>query len=387
MKKHIATKAIHDGESPDFRDGSFGDVVSPLHLSTTFARLKVDEPTAGYEYIRSGNPTRKALEKKLASVENGKNGYAFASGLAAETTLLLSLLKQGDHIIAGDDLYGGTVRLLNNLLPKFGITVTYVDTTNTDNIASGIQNNSKLLWVETLSNPLLKLTDIKLVSDLAHEHDLLVVADNTFLTPVFFKPLEYGVDVVVHSTTKYFGGHSDVLGGALIIRNDEIAEKISFYQNSTGAVASPFDSYLTMRGMKTLSVRMLAHERNAFLIADFLAREPKVEKVIYPGLQNYGYYQQAETLLNGYGGMISFYIRGGKADAIKFLESLRLIHLAESLGGVESLIEHPATMTHASVPEEIRSKTGVTDSLIRLSVGIEDADDLVKDLEQAFDRI
>lgn len=380
----FATKAIHVGEEPDFSDGATGDVVVPIHLSTTFARKKITEPTAGYEYTRSLNPTRKALESKLASLENADFGLAFSSGLAAETTLILALLKQGDHIVAFDDLYGGTKRLFNHVIINYGIEISYVDATNADNVDKAIQPNTRLVWIESPSNPLLKLCDIKAVSKIAHKHNLILVVDNTFLSPYFQNPLDLGADIVLHSSTKYIGGHSDVLGGSIMLSNEALYEKIKYQQNATGAVLAPFDSYLTMRGIKTLELRMQRHHQNALLIAAFLEQHPKVNKVIYPGLESHPQYQLAKEQTTGSGGIISFEIAGNIDDATRFLERLTLFALAESLGGVESLIELPALMTHSSVSKESREQIGITDTLIRISVGIEDSKDLINDLKHGF---
>ena len=383
-KYGFSTKAVHVGEEPDFREGATGDVVVPIHLSTTFARKKVLLPTAGYEYTRSSNPTRKALESKLASLENASYGFAFSSGLAAETTVLLSLLKPGDHIIAFDDLYGGTKRLFNNIFSEYDFAVSYVDATEPENVREVVRENSRLIWIETPSNPLLKICDIKAIADIAHENNIVLVVDNTFLSPYFQKPLELGADIVVHSATKYIAGHSDVLGGAVLVSNASLADKIAYRQNAVGAVLSPFDSYLTLRGIKTLALRLDRHQQNAFAIADFLISHPKVKRVIYPGLSSHPQHQLAASQTTGYGGVLSFEIKGDIRDAERFLERLNIFSLAESLGGVESLIELPSLMTHASIPKEIREKAGITDTLIRLSAGVEDADDLIEDLKQAL---
>ncbi|KAA6299843.1 MAG: Cystathionine beta-lyase [Candidatus Ordinivivax streblomastigis] len=380
----FATKAIHAGEKPDFREGATGDVVVPIHLSTTFARKKVAEPTAGYEYTRSLNPTRKALETKLASLENATYGLAFSSGLAAESTILLSLLKQSDHIIAFDDLYGGTKRLFNQVFSGFD--VSYVDATNASQVeAAIIKPSTKLVWIESPSNPLLKLSDIKAIAEITHKHKLILVVDNTFLSPYFQKPLDLGADIVIHSSTKYIGGHSDVLGGAVLLNDKALYENIQYHQNAIGAVLPPFDSYLTLRGIKTLALRLEQHQKNALEIAHYLEKHPKVIRVYYPGLKTHPQYELAKTQATGFGGVVSFEIKGTITDAERFLERLKVFALAESLGGVESLIELPSVMTHASVPKEIREQVGITDTLIRVSVGIEDIKDLIADLEQALE--
>jgi cystathionine gamma-lyase len=383
----FSTKAIHAGEEPDFREGAYGDVAVPIHLSTTFARKKVNEPTAGLEYTRSLNPTRKALETKLAALEDATYGLAFSSGLAAETTVILSLLKSGDHVIASDDLYGGTKRLFNQVFANHGITFTFVDAVIPANIKEAIQPNTRLVWIESPTNPLLKLSDIKAISTITKTKNLILVVDNTFSSPYFQKPLTLGADVVLHSSTKYIGGHSDVLGGSVMLSNPEYYEKIKYHQNAAGAVLSPFDSYLTSRGIKTLELRMQKHNENAFKIARFLESHPSVEKVIYPGLESHPQHQLAKEQTTGFGGIISFELKGNVTTAEQFLERLRLFALAESLGGVESLIELPAVMTHASIPKDIREKIGISDTLIRISVGIENVEDLIADLSQAFKQI
>jgi cystathionine gamma-lyase len=380
----FATKAIHAGEDPDFRSGATGDVVVPIHLSTTFAREKVNVPTAGYEYTRSLNPTRKALETKLAALENANYGLAFASGLAAETTLLTTLLKSGDHIVAFDDLYGGTKRLFNNIFNNYEVSVTFVDATDASLVENAIQPRTRLIWIESPSNPLLKICDIAKIAQIATAHGLISVVDNTFFSPYFQNPLDLGADIVVHSSTKYIGGHSDVLGGALLLNNLGYYEKLQYHQNAIGAVLSPFDSYLTLRGVKTLALRMEQHQQNAFRIANYLLQHPKVKKVIYPGLENHPQHTLAKTQATGFGGVLSFEINGSRSDAETFIEKLRVFALAESLGGVESLIELPAVMTHSSVPKEIREQIGITDTLIRVSAGVENINDLIDDLEQAL---
>ena len=383
----FSTKAVHVGEEPDFGEGSSGDVVSPIHLSTTFARKKVDEPTLGYEYTRSSNPTRKALEEKLAALENAQFGLAFSSGLAAESTILLALIKPGDHIIAFDDLYGGTKRLFNQVFANFDFRVSFTDATDARNIESSIQPNTRLVWIESPSNPLLKICDIKAVSKITRKHKIILIVDNTFLSPYFQNPLDLGADVVVHSSTKYLGGHSDVLGGSVMLSDQILFEKIKYLQNAIGAVLPPFDSYLTMRGIKTLQLRMERHNQNALEIAQFLEKNPRVRRVIYPGLKSHPQHLLAKSQATGFGGIISFELKGNIDIAKKFLEGLSLFALAESLGGVESLIELPAVMTHVSVPKELREKIGITDTLIRVSVGIEDSKDLIEDMKCALSKL
>jgi len=381
----FATKAIHVGEEPDLREGSSGDVVIPIHLSTTFARRDVEKPTGGYEYSRTGNPTRDALEKRLAALENAKFGLAFASGLAAESTLLLSLLKSGDHVVAFDDLYGGTRRLFNEVLQDFGLEFTYVDARHPENVEKAIQGNTKLFWMETPTNPLMRLCDIEAIAKIAKAKNIITVIDNTFMTPYFQRPLDLGADIVVHSTTKYLGGHSDVVGGAIMLSNEEFYNKIKFNQNAIGAVPSPFDCFLVLRGIKTLPIRMERHNHNAQRLAEYLESHPRVRRVYYPGLASHPQHELAKKQMTGFGGMLSFEIDGQVEDAKAFLKRVKIFALAESLGGVESLIEHPALMTHASIPEEERKRIGITDTLIRISVGIEDIEDLIADLEQALE--
>lgn len=379
------TKAIHIGEEPNLKEGGTGDVVIPIHLSSTFARIEVDKPTAGYEYSRTANPTRDALEKKLASLENAKFALAFSSGMAAQTILALTLLKSKDHVVAFDDLYGGTRRLFDKIFNQnFQVDFTYIDASNEQNVENAIRNNTRLIWLETPTNPLMKLCDIIAISKIARDNNILVVVDNTFATPYFQKPLELGVDIVVHSTTKYLNGHSDSVGGAIILNDKKLYEQLKFNQNAAGAILSPFDSFLVLRGIKTLAIRMREHEKNALRIAEFLEAHPKVNRVIYPGLRTHPQYELAKKQMTGFSGMLSFEIKGDLKSATTFLEKLKIFALAESLGGVESLIEIPALMTHSSVLEVERRKIGITDTLIRMSVGIEDCEDLIEDLDQAL---
>ena len=381
----FSTRAIHNGEEPDFRDGASGDVAVPIHLSTTFARLRADSPTAGYEYTRSLNPTRKALEEKLAALDGAKYGLAFSSGLAAASTVIISLLKAGDNVIGFDDLYGGTRRLLSNVFVNFDISATYVDATKPENIENAITPKSKLIWIESPTNPLMKLADIKAIAQIAHKHGLILVVDNTFLSPYFQRPLDLGADIVVYSTTKYIGGHSDVLGGSVVLNNDDYYKKLAYNQNAVGAVLSPFDSYLTLRGVKTLAVRMQQHQKNALALAEFLEKSPKVKRVNFPLLKSHPQHALAEAQSSGSSGIFSFELVGTLDDAQNFLSKLKLFATAESLGGVESLIEIPAIMTHASVPKEVREQNGISDTLIRVSAGIEDTEDLVEDFRQALE--
>ncbi len=379
------TKAIHIGEEPNLKEGGSGDVVVPIHLSSTFARREVDKPTGGYEYSRSGNPTRNALEKRLASLENARFGLAFSSGLAAETVICMTLLKAGDHVIAFDDLYGGTKRLFNTIFNRnFNVQFSYVDARDTENIKREIRENTRLIWLETPTNPLMRLCDLKGIADIAREKGILTVVDNTFMSPYLQRPLDFGIDMVVHSTTKYLNGHSDSVGGAVMLSNEEMYGRLKFNQNAIGAIMSPFDSYMVLRGIKTLAVRMERHNKNAIEIARYLGKHPQVKRIYYPGLESHPQHELAMRQMTGFGGMISFEIDGGLKEARRFLEGLKIFSLAESLGGVESLIEHPALMTHASIPREEREKVGITDSLIRVSVGIEDVKDLIEDLDKAF---
>ncbi|HLQ20967.1 MAG TPA: aminotransferase class I/II-fold pyridoxal phosphate-dependent enzyme [Nitrososphaerales archaeon] len=379
----FATKAIHVGEEPGLASES-GDVVVPIHLSTTFARREVKKPRGGYEYSRTANPTRDALELRLAALEESKHALAFASGLAAEATLVLSLLKKGDHVVAFDDLYGGTRRLFSQTLSNFGLDFTYVDAREARNVDRAISKRTKMIWLESPTNPLLKICDIKAISEVASRHQIITVVDNTFMSPYFQNPLQLGADVVLHSATKYLGGHSDVLGGAIMTSNEEIYTKAKFNQNAIGAVPSPFDCFLLLRGMKTLAVRMERHQLNAMRVAEHLEAHPAVVKVVYPGLKSHPQYALGKRQMSGSGGVLSFEVRGTLRDVRRFLQRVKVFSLAESLGGVESLIEHPASMTHASVPEKAREGIGITDRLVRASVGIEDVSDLIEDLDGAL---
>ncbi|MDR3267568.1 MAG: PLP-dependent aspartate aminotransferase family protein [Tannerella sp.] len=383
----FSTLAVHEGEAPNLNPGASGDVVIPIHLSTTFARKKVDVPTEGYEYTRSLNPTRKALETKLASLENAAYGLAFGSGLAAEATLILSLLQSGDHIVAFDDLYGGSKRLFNQVFNTYNIEVSFVDATRIEEVEKAIRKETRLIWIESPSNPLLKVCDIQSIAKTAHAKGLLLVVDNTFLSPWFQRPLDLGADVVIHSSTKYIGGHSDVLGGSILLSDKKLYERIQYRQNAVGAVLSPFDSYLTLRGIKTLALRMERHQENALSVARYLEKHPQVNRVIYPGLESHPQYALSQRQTTGSGGVLSFEIKGNSHTAKTFLERLNIFALAESLGGVESLVELPAVMTHASINKETREKVGISDTLIRLSAGIEDVGDLIGDLAQAFDTV
>lgn len=375
------TKAIHVGQEPDPTTGA---VMMPITLSTTYIQ---ESPGVhkGYDYSRADNPTRFAYEQCLASLENAPYGLAFSSGCAATTTIIM-MLKAGDHVICSDDVYGGTFRLFDKVLKDKNIDFDYVDLTKLDDLQKKIRPETKLIWIETPTNPLLKIVDIKKIADIAKSKKILTVVDNTFMSPYFQNPIDLGADIAYHSTTKYVGGHSDVIGGFTAIKSKDIFEKLKFLQKSIGAVPSPFDCYLAMRSLKTLAVRMQAHEKNALQVAKFLEAHPKVQKVIYPGLTSHPQHEIAKIQMHGFGGMITFLIKGDLSNARKFLEKVRIFSLAESLGGVESLIEHPAIMTHASVPPENRKALGIDDTLIRLSVGIENVEDLLKDLQQALDQ-
>lgn len=375
----FATKAIHAGQEPD---PSTGAIMTPIFQTSTYAQAGLGDHK-GYEYSRSHNPTRTALENCIAALEDGQFALAFASGMAAETAIL-SLLSAGDHIVSCDDLYGGTYRLYERIMRRYNVETSYVAAANTAGYEAAIRPNTKLLWLETPTNPLLRLIDIAAVTKVAHQHNLLVVVDNTFASPYFQQPLNLGADIVVHSTTKYINGHSDVIGGVIVTNNDDVYQSIKFYENAAGGVPAPFDSWLTLRGIKTLAVRMRQHEENARAIASFLAAHPRVEKVYYPGLVTHPDHELAKRQMRGFGGMVSFQFKGTYADVDKVVRRFKVFALAESLGGVESLVCHPASMTHGSIPKDIREARGLTDTLLRLSVGIEDIDDLLADLEQAL---
>jgi cystathionine gamma-lyase len=375
------TRAIHAGQEPDPTTGA---IMTPLYLTSTYVQASPGVHK-GYEYSRTKNPTRQAYEDCIANLEGGAYGFAFASGCAATTTIL-HMLKSGDHVIAGDDMYGGTFRLFDKVLRHHGIEFSYVDLTDAQNFSKAIKSNTKLVWLETPTNPTLKLVDIRAVTKVAKEKSILSAVDNTFMSPYFQKPLLLGADMSVHSATKYNGGHSDVVGGVVVTNRADLAEKLAFLTNSIGGVAGAFDAFLCMRSLKTLPIRMQAHQANAIEIAKYLEKHPKVTRTIYPGLESHPQHRLAREQMSGFGGMITFYIKGGMEPARKFLESVRVFSLAESLGGVESLIEHPAIMTHASVPAEQRKALGIDDGLIRLSVGIETLGDLLKDLEQALSK-
>lgn len=378
----FSTRAIHAGQEPDETTGA---IMTPIHLSSTYVQQSPGVHK-GYEYSRTSNPTRRAFEDCLQSLEEGFRGFAFSSGCAAMTTVM-HLLKSGDHVVAGDDMYGGTFRLFDKVISNNGIDFSYVDLTDLSNLEKAVTPKTKMIWIETPTNPTLKLVDIQRVSEFAKDKEILVVVDNTFMSPYFQKPLTLGADIVLHSTTKFIGGHSDVVGGAVVVKNQELEAKIQFLTNTIGGIASPFDSYLAMRSLKTLPLRMERHESNAKEIASFLEDHKNVRATVYPGLKSHPQHDLAGSQMTGFGGMITFFLNGGLNESRKFLESVKVFSLAESLGGVESLIEHPAIMTHASVPAERRKELGIDDSLIRLSVGIENVEDLLKDLDHALSHI
>ena len=378
----FATRAIHAGQKPDPTTGA---IMTPIYATSTYVQ---ESPGVhkGFEYSRSQNPTRFALEACIADLENGAAGFAFSSGLAAIGTLL-ELLDSGDHVIAMDDLYGGSYRLFENVRRRSaGLQFSFVDLSDPAAFEAAIQDNTKMVWVESPTNPLLKMVDLEAIAKIARKRNLISVCDNTFCSPYVQRPLDHGFDIVMHSTTKYLNGHSDVVGGVAVVAEsrDNIRDKLAFLQNAVGSVPGPFDSFLVLRALKTLPVRMERHCANARRIAEFLEAHPKVERVYYPGLESHPQHELAKRQMRGFGGMVTAVLKGGLDDARRFLERCELFALAESLGGVESLIEHPAIMTHASVPREIREALGISDGLVRLSVGIEDCDDLLAELEAAL---
>ncbi|TFH58157.1 MAG: PLP-dependent transferase [Candidatus Zixiibacteriota bacterium] len=385
MKKYnpaehqFETNAIHAGQDPDPTTGA---ITFPIYQTSTYVQEAVGKDK-GFLYARTSNPTRSALENCLASLEGAKYGLCFASGMAAVTNVL-SLLKAGDHVIAADDLYGGVPRVFNQVFAGYGIEFTYVDTTYTDRVEAAIKPNTKLVWMETPSNPLLKITEIRAISSLTHRHKLILVVDNTFATPFLQRPLDLGADIVLHSVTKYIAGHADTVGGAVVTSNDAYYERLKFHQNAAGPIMGPVDAFLTLRGVKTLALRVERQCDSAMNLAQYLEQHPKVQRVIYPGLDSHPQKKIAERQMRQFGAMITFEIRGGERAALKFLEDIPLFALAESLGGVESLIEHPAQMTHASVPKERREAIGITDGMIRISVGIEAYEDLKKAIDVGF---
>ncbi len=377
------TKVIHGGQQ---HDPSTGAVMPPIYQTSTYAQSSPGQHK-GFEYSRTGNPTRQALEKSLASIEGGNYGLAFASGLSS-IDAIMKLLNPGDEVISTNDLYGGTFRLFNTIFKKFGIVFKFIGMEEADRISDHITDKTKLIWIETPTNPMMNVIDIRRCAEISRENDLLLVVDNTFATPYLQRPLELGADIVMHSATKYLGGHSDVVMGALVLNDKDLADKLYFIQNASGAVCGPMDSFLVLRGIKTLHLRMQRHCENGRSVAHYLRSHPKIEKVYWPGFEDHPNHEIARNQMKDFGGMLSFKIKGNKyEDAIKVLETLKVFTLAESLGGVESLSGHPASMTHASIPKKEREKTGVSDSLIRLSVGVEDEKDLIEDLRRALELI
>jgi cystathionine gamma-lyase len=376
----FGTKAIHAGQEPDPTTGA---IMTPIYQTSTYVQESPGKHK-GYAYARGKNPTRTALEKNIAALENAKYGLCFSSGMGA-TDAIIKLLKPGDEVIASRDLYGGTYRMFTKVFAQYGIIFHFVEMENASNITQYVNSNTKLLWVETPTNPMMQITDIKACAEIASKHKILFTVDNTFASPYLQNPLDLGADIVMHSVTKYLGGHSDVIMGALCMNDDQLYEKIAFIHNSCGATPGPMDSFLVMRGIKTLHLRMKAHCENGRAIAHFLRNHPRIEKVYWPGFEDHPNHQIAKTQMRDFGGMISFTMKGNSMEeAFKMASSTKVFSLAESLGGVESLIGHPASMTHASIPREEREKTGVVDSLIRLSVGVEDIDDLIDDLKQSL---
>jgi cystathionine gamma-lyase len=379
-KKKFATRTIHAGQAPDPTTGA---IMQPIYATSTYVQ---ESPGVhkGYEYSRTQNPTRMAYERCVADLESGRHGFAFASGMAATATIL-ELVDSGSHVVAMDDLYGGTRRLFSGVRERSaGLKLTYADLSDLDAAAAAIRDDTALVWIETPTNPLLKLVDVTAIAELAKKSGALVVVDNTFATPYLQRPLELGCDIVMHSATKFINGHSDMVGGIVVANDDALAERLAYLQNSIGAVAGPFDSFLALRGVKTLDVRMERHCASAMQIASWLEGDARVEKVLYPGLASHPQHELAKQQMPGFGGIVTFFVKGDLASARRFLERCAVFSLAESLGGVESLVDHPAIMTHASVPATERAKLGISDTLIRLSVGIEDVDDLIADLDQAL---
>src|SRR5438876_3691987 len=377
----FATDAIHVGQEPDPATGA---IIVPIYQTSTFVQEGLGKHK-GYEYARTSNPTRAALERNLAALEGGRFAFAFASGMAA-INAVMSLLKAGDHVVAGRSLYGGSFRLFERVLKDFGLSFSYANTCRLGEVERALRPDTRLIFIETPTNPVMEITDISAVAALARERETPLAVDNTFLSPYFQRPLQLGADIVIHSTTKYLNGHSDGVGGAVILNDTTLAERLKFIQNAAGAVLGPFDSWLVLRGVKTLAVRMVRHNENGLAVARNLSAHPKVKKVYYPGLLSHPQHELAKKQMTGFGGMLSFET-GSLENAKTVLKSVRLCSLAESLGGVETLISHPATMTHASVPPEQRQELGITDGLVRISTGLEDIDDLKEDLEQALARV
>ena len=375
------TKIVRAGISPDPTTGA---IVPPIYQTATYVLPEVGRDL-GFDYTRSANPTREILENNLAAIEGGKFGTCFASGMSAVDSVL-KLLNSGDHVVCSDDVYGGVSRYFNNILVNYGLTFTYVDSSNPENVENAITSETKLLWVETPTNPLLKVTDMDAMSQIAKKHNIIFGVDSTFATPIFLRPFEFGADIVMHSTTKYISGHNQIIGGIIITNDKEIHEKMKYVQKTIGAVPSPFDCWLTLLGVKTLHLRMERHASNAQTVAEFLESHSQVEKITYPGLPSHPQYSIAKEQMDGYSGMISFELNGGIPAGKTLMNSVELCSLAESLGAVETMITHPATMTHVDVPEDERHARGLTDGLVRISVGIEDVDDIIDDLKQALEK-
>jgi len=375
------TKIVRAGITPDPTTGA---IVPPIYQTATYVLPEIGRDL-GFDYTRSANPTREILENNLAAIEGGKFGTCFASGMSAVDSVL-KLLNKGDHVVCSDDVYGGVSRHFNNILVNYGLTFTYVDSSNPENVENAITSETKLLWVETPTNPLLKVTDLSAMSKIANDHGILFGVDSTFATPVFLRPFEFGADIVMHSTTKYISGHNQIIGGIIITNDEEIHEKMKFVQKTIGAVPSPFDCWLTLLGVKTLHLRMKRHASNAQVVAEFLESHPQVEKITYPGLESHPQYAVAKEQMDGFSGMISFELKDGIPAGKTLMNSVKLCSLAESLGAVETMITHPATMTHVDVPEEDRHARGLTDGLVRISVGIEDVDDIIEDLKHALEK-
>ena len=376
------TKVLHAAIKPDLTTGS---IVTPLHQTATYVMEEVGKDK-GFDYARSANPTRQMMEDHLAALDSGKYGVAFSSGMAAVDSCL-KLLKSGDHVICSDDVYGGTYRLFNQLLINYDMHFTYVDTSFPDKIEKAIRPETKMIWVETPTNPLLKITDLNAVAKIAKKHDLIFSIDTTFITPVFLRPLEFGADLVIHSTTKYLSGHSQLIGGMVITNREDLFDQLKFVQKTVGAIPSPFDCWLTLLGVKTLDIRMKKHASNAQGVAEFLENHPKVASVTYPGLPSHPMYQVAKEQMSGFSGMISFELTGGISAGKTLMNSVQLAQIAESLGSVETMIAHPATMTHTAIPKGERLATGLTDGLVRISVGIENLNDIIHDLEMALEKV
>ena len=376
------TKIVRAGIEPDPTTGA---IVPPIYQTATYVLPEVGRDL-GFDYTRSANPTREILENNLATIEGGRFGTCFSSGMSAVDSVL-KLLKKGDHVVCSDDVYGGVSRHFNNILVNYGLTFTYVDSSNPENVENAIRSETKLFWIETPTNPLLKITDLNAISKIAKKHQILFGVDSTFATPVFLRPFEFGADIVMHSTTKYISGHNQIIGGIIISNDEEIQERMKFVQKTIGAVPSPFDCWLTLLGVKTLHLRMHRHASNAQAVAEFLESHPQVEKITYPGLKSHPQYGVAKEQMDGFSGMISFELEGGIPAGTTVMNNVKLCSLAESLGAVETMITHPASMTHVDVPAEERHARGLTDGLVRISVGIEDPEDIIDDLKQALEKV